>query len=89
MRHAMDCSVNAPTWPALPCDCAGVYRVLKPRYEKVGGGALAPDGTPYWQRIAGWDHLGYARDMADALTKFPRSLVNGYSPVLEWIGSMH
>ena len=20
-RHALDCSVNVPAWPLLPCDC--------------------------------------------------------------------
>ena len=88
-RHALDCSTGA----GLPqCDCgavSGLYRILKPIYERTGEVAYLPEGNIYWQRLVKYEHVGYAKDMAEALKKLPRSRTNGYSPILEWAGAVH
>ncbi len=65
-----------------------MYRVLKPTYERTGESIQTAEGPLHWHRVTHAD-LGVAKDMRDALKKFPRCIVNGYSPVLEWIGKTH
>lgn len=64
-----------------------MFAVLTPVYEKTGEVTMTPDGLVRWFR-AEMRHLGYAKDMQDALDKFPRCKANGYSPVLEWVGPL-
>lgn len=64
------------------------YAVLTPVYEKTGESSMTPDGMVRWYRVAQMRHLGYAESMQDALRKFPRCKANGYSPILEWAGTL-
>lgn len=64
------------------CDCGiGVYRVLKPRYEKTGEVTQTPEGPIRWYRVD-WIHQGYADNYADARARF------GGRPVLEYVGKL-
>lgn len=60
-----------------------MYRVLRPIYVRTGDVSHSEDGDAKWVRVDHWQELGIARDMADAIAKFPRNSKNGYSPVLE------
>jgi hypothetical protein len=65
------------------------YRVLKHRLEKTTETGYDAEGKPFrYFAVAEVQHLGFAEDMADALRKFPRCKANGYSPILEWIGTI-
>jgi hypothetical protein len=64
------------------------FRVLKHRLEKTTETGYDSEGKAFrYYAVAEAQHLGFAEDMADALRKFPRCKANGYSPVLEWVGT--
>lgn len=63
-----------------------MYRVLKPTYQPTGETTQTDGVLVKWHRATFVD-LGLARDMTEALRKFPRSSLNGYSPVLEPVKS--
>jgi len=61
------------------------FRVLKPTY-RLNGKKNYIDGKVIDWCDLDYIRLGYADDMQDALDKFPRNFINGYSPILEWVG---
>lgn len=65
------------------------FAVLKYNHAKTNDFGKGIDG----QQVRLYDvseriHLGYAADMQDALRKFPRCKANGYSPILEDVGTL-
>lgn len=57
-------------------------------FHKTAETSRTEEGLIQWNR-AELVHMGYAADMQEALQKFPRNIVNGYSPILTEIGSTH
>lgn len=93
-RHAMDCATACvASCPPAPCDCGaepGCYRVLKPVFEKTGESFTDADGrVVFWWRVKGWQDIGSANSMKEAIQRYPRNKMNGYAPVLEYAGQPH
>lgn len=62
-----------------------MYRVLQPVYVKTGEVVETEHGPKPIYRLASWTELGAAKDMREALKKFPRGRRYGYSHILEEI----
>jgi len=60
-----------------------MYRVLTPKFEKTGDVTRIPGKDDIEWCRAEMIELGIAKNLADALRKFPRCRKYGYSPILE------
>lgn len=43
-RHALDCSVNVPAWPLLPCDCGAEEHEREELSDEKAGEKDAHEG---------------------------------------------